>query len=504
MKKLLSCLVLGLSFVAVGCSNNSNNTTTTSVVSLNEEFTVAFVSEGERFKTLKIEKGNKIETEVSEPSKSGYKFLGWYIGDEKINLSEYTVTGNVTFTAKFEEIVIDTEIDVNQVKEEGKVYTLVIGWWECTDLKEDGSKKLTSYLDETRVKMFYSNLALYLRAKGVTDEELSSVSIRNYSTNTVSEMGEKVLLDGDVSLMIGVGNNVNSSAGLTLYESDNANKFQTNMGQADRYVALLSSTNSLGINVYDWLRTDTGKESFLKVLEESQIEVVPERSNEINLKVTVHGNTDLETILDSEDKVVVLPEITIPEGKEFDGFSLTEGGERALNVAIDAELKYDNLKTLINVGDSEINLYPLFKDSVIEERTHYAVIAWYNKETTSGLNETIIEEVKTALFAYLRSHNVSEADIATIEFKGYEGNVGPSTEAIVNDGDVDIMLGWGSNISSSGSIPASSVVNAWSNYEMGAKTGRYVHILSSDESVTLVSEFLASVSLDNFKAPANS
>jgi len=507
MKKLLFCLllILCLGTFLMSCGKQEEESTPEDPQQEQvEEFTVAFEVDGQRVKTLKVEKGKKIAATVADPSKSGFEFLGWYIGEEKIDLANYVVNSAVTLVAKFKEVKIDVEVDVNAQKEEGKEYYLVVGWWETTAIdSETGEPKHTSYMDEARVKMFYSNLVLYLKAKGATDEDIANIQIRNYSSEKVAEMGAAVLADGDVDLMIGVGNNVNSQAGLSLYEGSNDNKFETNMGQANRYVALLDSTNELGINVFDWLRTDTGRQAFLKVLAQNEITVVPERSDEINLSVTVHGNENKTTLLDDAEDVVEMPEITVPEGKEFAGFAKAEGGEVVLNVAMNAELKFANLKTLINVGDTELGLWPVFKDKVEVERTSYAVIAWYNKEGTSGLNETIMETVEAYVKAYLVLGGVSMDDINTIVIRPYEGTVAPSTDAILEDGDVDIMIGWGSvsNITETGHIPAAKIVSSMSGYQMGAKSGRWIHVLSDDQSVASVALILKTIMVPDFMAP---
>ena len=122
---------------------------------------------------------------------------------------------------------------------------LVIGWWECTDTKEvDGEQvpKLTSYLDETQVRMIYMNIIAYLKAFGFTAEDLEKVSVRNYSTKTVAEMGELVNTDADVDILIGVGNNINSAAGVSLLNG-NEGKTDVTMGTTptSRKVAILAT-----------------------------------------------------------------------------------------------------------------------------------------------------------------------------------------------------------------------------------------------------------------------
>ena len=515
MKKFLALFLIALMSVSLFACNGANGTSSgdksgksgTSGTPTVTKHTVIFEVDGDRYKTLKVADGETITATVDSPVKDGYSFSGWALDGEIITLSEYVVNKDVTFTAKFTRNDVDTSLNVNDVKVEGKEYYLVIGWWECTKINDDGTQKFTSYLTEDQVRLFYANVILYLKAKGATEADLANVSVRNYSSEDVESMGAGVLADGDVAIMIGVGNNVNSKAGLSLYEADNANsKFQTKMGTTptDRYVALLDTTNALGVNVYDWLKTETGKQSFVKQLTASEISVVPERSDEINLTVTVHGDTDAVTVLTDADTAVTMPEITVAEDKIFKGFALSADGAVALNVSKDAELKYANLRSLVNVGDTAIELYPVIEDKPVkEDREHFVVVAWYDKETTSGLNQTIIEAVEAALKAYLLSEGVAQTDVDTVLFRAYSGNVGPSTTEIVTDNDVDIMLGWGSaeNITTTGTIPAASITETISDYTMGAKTNRYLHVICADETVEKAMGFFRTADLDGFKAP---
>ena len=221
--------------------------------------------------------------------------------------------------------------------------------------------------------MFYGNLIKYLTATGATEDNLAAISFRNYSSAKVDEMGNMVKEDGDVDLLIGVGNNVNSTAGLSLYNSSNDYKFQTKMStnekgeDVSRYVALLDSCTELGVTTYEWLKdTDAGRKSFLAELTDEEIEasLAPE---EINLTVTVRGDTNEVTVLDDKDDVIKMPEITVAEGKMFKGFALTQDGEVALDVNKDAVLKYEDVKELVAEGEHTLDLYAVIKDIPVVE-----------------------------------------------------------------------------------------------------------------------------------------
>ncbi len=65
------------------------------------KYEVNFTVDGENYNNQIVVKDNKI-TVPAAPTKSGYVFEGWTMdGNSVVNLNDYTVTQNVTFTAKF-------------------------------------------------------------------------------------------------------------------------------------------------------------------------------------------------------------------------------------------------------------------------------------------------------------------------------------------------------------------------------------------------------------------
>ena len=147
----------------------------------------------------------------------------------------------------------------------------------------------------------------------------------------------------------------------------------------------------------------------------------------------------------------------------------------------------------------------MHKDDIPKEY-HYAVIAWYDKAGTSGLTQTNIDWVNEHLTTYLSNEGVSEDDINTVVFRGYSGNVGPTTGQILYDGDVDIMFGWGSlsNITTTGSIPEESVRESvpFSLIYNGETKNRYLHRISDNPGGIKVMEFLQSEEVTNYFNPS--
>ena len=410
MKKFL----LVFSFVACEkpADDNNGGDSSKEETPVTTTYTVIFESEGERFATVKVKDGEKITTTVGTPTKAGHSFVGWFDGDTQVDLATFVVTKNITLTAKFVSDEIDSSLDVNAKKEAGKTYTLVIGWWEVKD--PDDPDKKTSYLTEELVQKFYANVNLYLKVKGLTDEQIANVQFRNYSTKAVADMGALVNADADVDIMIGVGNNINSTAGVSLYESSNDNKFATTMGTTptSRYVALTSYATELGVNVYDWLTTEVGKTAFNVALKESDITVAPARTNEANLTVNFHlGEEPTVFVFENKDQSFTLPEITVEEGYELDGFALTSDGEVVLYLANGGDFEYSDVKDLVE-GATSIDLYPIFSE-VVEVEDDLVVYVQLNSGLTQAEGSLLYERFYESLDEPMNIlFNFVEADAA--------------------------------------------------------------------------------------------
>ena len=372
-KRVLMLLGAAVMALSLGACKDKKSSEPDQQQNVQQTFTVAFEVDGVRVATARVKDGEKVTQQIDDPVKTGYVFLGWYEGETKVDLATYVVTKNVTLVAKFEEFHVP-EYNINETKDNSRTYYLVVGWWECTDyekdtetgeykLDENGNRipKLTSHLTPETVRLFYYNLRNYLTTVGATEENLNAITFRNYSSGPVADMGAAINADGDVDLIIGVGNNINSTAGVALYNSSNDYKFQTEMGDplTPRHVACPSFASELGVSTFEWLKeTTAGKNSFKKVLTQAEIDA----SITIDLTVTVHGDEPAVTHLDDKDDVIQMPTITVPDDKLFKGFATSEGGTVVLNVAKDAELKYKDVKNLIVEGAKTLDLYPVLDD----------------------------------------------------------------------------------------------------------------------------------------------
>ena len=431
-KKFLGLLTLLASLTLAGCNqpaqpSQSQQGGQSSIVVTNRH-TIKFENNGERVATEIVKDGEKLTKEQvpSAPrAPEGYEFVGWAIeGDEVVDPTTVEITADITFHAVFQKEA-EGGLSVDDVKEAGKDYYLVLGWWEVND--PDDPTKVTSHLTKATVRLFYQNVIDYLKAAGATDENIANIQFRNYSTATVAEMGEKINADADVDIMIGVGNNINSTAGVSLYDGSNDYKFQTPMGDGTaRYVACTSYASELGVSTYTWLKnTDAGIASFVRELTAEEIaqSLVPV---DLDFTVIVHGDTNVTTVLHTKDDKVTMPEITVPDDKNFKGFALTDGGEVALEVTKDATLKYDDLKDLVAEGVKTIDLYPVLeaKPVVAEDLVVYVQINGNNLK---------LPEAKL-----LEARFNSTLTTEKVKFNFVEGDAATFSGAIGNDSDVVI------------------------------------------------------------------
>ena len=150
-------------------------------------------------------------------------------------------------------------------------------------------------------------------------------------------------------------------------------------------------------------------------------------------------------------------------------------------------IRYDDIKDFV-VGDSlSITLYAAY--APIPERD--LVIAWYDKETTSGLNQSYMDSFKTQLYAYLTSQGYSPESM-DIVIRGYSGDVGTTCSEIMKDSDVDIMVGWSStsNITNTGGlVEGEDFIENNGGITIGAKE-RYAARLTDTELCNLVYEWI--------------
>ena len=200
-------------------------------------------------------------------------------------------------------------------------------------------------------------------------------------------------------------------------------------------------------------------------------------------------------------KSPTLSDAYIPDGYKFYGWTAYDPNT-VHPTQSDFSTKYVGAGKMVHYGDvcdhvdnSTVIMNALMVDKAeIPVVYHYVVIAWYDKVATSGLDQNLMDTFQERLFTYLRSQNVSEEDIATIVIRGYTGNVGTSCGQIMEDEDVDIMLGWGSssNVIGTGGMKESMLKETVTPYVIGSHAARTIHRLTDKETAIFVCEWLKS------------
>lgn len=212
---------------------------------------------------------------------------------------------------------------------------------------------------------------------------------------------------------------------------------------------------------------------------------------DIQVSLNVNGEIVGTYTVNSFNNAVV-DEPAAPSGKSFLGWSAHSDWESMdINQALLSKnktlLRYAELKDI--AVDGKVTLYAVFG----QIPRHDLAIAWYNKEGTSGLNQSIMDNFTTALKDFLqgKGYNVDEMDIVV---RAYDGNVITSCGNIKADADIDIMVGWAarSNIEGTGGLIAGQdFLQNYGNITLsGAPKARYSAKLYDSDLVNTVYQWI--------------
>ena len=183
--------------------------------------------------------------------------------------------------------------------------------------------------------------------------------------------------------------------------------------------------------------------------------------------------------------VVTPPEVPSKfEGKTFIGWTAQQNWEEleGKKVQVSANkglIRYDDVKDYLKGEERSITLQAAFVEIDL-------VIAWYDRGNTSGLTEEYMTAFQENMYSYLTSNGYNPEDMFIV-IRGYDGAVGASCAKIMSDGDVDIMVGWAANITSTGGMTqGTDFIENVGGIKIGSVANRYTASITDTELTKLV------------------
>lgn len=172
--------------------------------------------------------------------------------------------------------------------------------------------------------------------------------------------------------------------------------------------------------------------------------VVLNREQEIYRTKINNFNNAILPALDPAQKMV---------GKSFLGFGFKEyekGKDRKKDFYKERDIvRFKDVKQyMVNKTITIKSIYC----NIGDEPVSYLVFGWYDKYSTSGLDEEIMEGFTPMLTDYLISEGATAKDLETFEVRPYQGDVATIGANIMYDNDVDIFIGAGANLPSTGGV----------------------------------------------------
>lgn len=338
-------------------------------------------------------------------------------------------------------------------------YSMVIGWYSKTD---------TTGLSADMMAAFKTAVDAYLTSQGYEHGAL----IYDLGSGNVASVAAAVTEKGDVDLIFGMGTNIAANielkkddANYTLLSFTDNNKHvvknvccieKVNMDTKIRNIALTAgSTSEAAKAVWNWLVGTSGNNGWLSIEAAKTVGIwvqgeEPECTHNYPADDYQKDDTRHWQICDL----------------------CHEPSEKAVH-------EYgDDGKCVCGAIESE-------DPGPSNPEAHNLVIGWW-KNTTSGLSQTIMDNLKTGLNTYLTSLEYDLTEI-TITVREYDGDLATTAPMIIADNDVDVVLGYGVNLKSSGGV---DFVDRESGVAMGNKTGRYIYQLADNEFTKLVYDWM--------------
>lgn len=181
--------------------------------------------------------------------------------------------------------------------------------------------------------------------------------------------------------------------------------------------------------------------------------------------------------------IPAFPEDAVPNDMKFMGWGFSE--EQTENLLSDQGfISIGYIKATLGEVEKTVVMYPVFSND--EVVIHDLVVGWYNLPATSGMTDEIADSYEAELFEYLESSGNGGLDVVV---RPYEGNVSASCGLVLQDADVDILIGWGGNLTSKGGI---TPIERSSPVKLGAVDDRYIDLISEKELAKTVFDWTVS------------
>lgn len=403
----------------------------------------------------------------------GMRFVGWTAKQnwQDLDESDVQITSNL-YLIRYNEVkdFADEQGNVTlyPVVRPIVLKDLVVAWY---------NKESTSHLNQEIMDGFESDMRAFIASKGYDVDNLD-IEVRGYEGNVGASCGA-IKKDGDVDIMVGWSStsNLTGTGGMDLAAIlVNTGDIYINPDEGGRYAAKLQNRELANL-VYQWIL-----DTYQKVIHPTTLTLTPSTAeievgkSQVFQVSAEPSNAKTDVTWSSSDQSVA----TVDNGRVT---AVATG-----TTTITATSAYDgNVTATATV--TVVDPVPTDKETL--------TIAWYNLEKTSGLNETLIAGYVAALKEYLATKGYNDDNLVLVT-RPYEGDVATSCDTIMSDGDVDIMLGWGKNIGTTGGMAGQFFDNV-EGAKINPDVSRYVTRLTDSYLVRLAFWWTEHTYIDGFE-----
>ena len=421
----------------------------------------------------------------SEEFVKGAKINGWSC-DKDSDTADF-ISGRLLFYRDIKERIVDGAVRLYPVCKESAA-DIVVGW---------DSRVSLSGLTETIISKFEIMLRRMLQKNGYGDY---TVEVRSYGDDDRDVMAAQILNDGDVDVLVGIGENIDTLMAVPVAEK----KGGIRMGgiSGGRYIARLNNFPTAML-VWDWLQTTEAQDSLSPGY---YVEEEPEVAQKI--VIVYEGRESISGLNEAkmENFKIELTEYLKLKGYDSPEIILryyepTEDGSNA-TPSIGAQIRQDgdvdvlvcvgeNVDAAVGMGLGDLLVVPKSKPFTVNDKTkrYFAQLSdrkisalvfellsdvnddtarkWLEKEyvppvidndlvigwsaqTASTLTQEYADKFETALKAWLNANDYESVQVIMrklgVNDDGSSMTALELGEQIRGYNDIDILIGVGENI----------------------------------------------------------